>query len=300
MTVKSMTGFARTSGHYVSQSNGETAWTVELRSVNGKGLDIRLRMPNSLDSLDAPIRKHLNQNLKRGNVTLNIALKNQETKGRIELNEDAFKDVLAAARIASDISEMAMPPLGTLLNMRHVLQEQDTLPDDEETKAMQEALLISIKEAADTLVKARSDEGSKLKDVLEDRLLEIRTLVEKATNLAPHQPQMIKTRITESLDALLNDREELDPQRLHQEATLLAVKADVSEELDRLHAHIEQANAFLEMKGPIGRQFDFLCQEFNREANTLCSKSQSKELTYIGLELKTVIDQLREQVQNIE
>ena len=150
------------------------------------------------------------------------------------------------------------------------------------------------------LVQARLEEGAKLRKILGEKLETIKTLVTEATTLAKEHPAILKNRLEETINKLLENKEEFDPERLHQEAVLLAVKADVAEELDRLQAHIEQAASLLESGKPIGRRLDFLCQEFNREANTLCSKSQSKELTYIGLELKTVIDQFREQVQNIE
>ncbi len=295
-----MTGFSRTTGTFNSKIQGETTWSIEIRSVNGKGLDIRLRMPNSLEPIEAELRSYLSKQLKRGNITINIILKNQEARGRIELNKDAFEDVLNAAKTASKISNLPLPALDSLLSMRAVLQEQETLEDEKETSAMQKSLLRDVKEAIDALVTARSEEGSNLVIILNDRLKQITKLVKEAEKLAHDQPQMIKTKLEDNIKKHLEDREELDPQRLHQEAVLITVKADVSEELDRLKAHVEQAETLLNSNKPIGRRLDFLCQEFNREANTLCSKSQSKDLTYVGLELKTIIDQLREQVQNIE
>lgn len=300
MAVQSMTGFARSSGQYNSETSGDISWTVELRAVNGKGLDIRLRMPSSLDPLDKEIRTAITNRLTRGNVSLNITLKNQAGNGRIELNRTAFEDVLNAAKTASDISGMPMPGLDALLSMRQVLELQEQAEDEAEIKQINAAILADIKTAIESLATARLEEGSNLAVILDEKINEISGLVNAAIETAAKQAGEIETRLAENIKQLTGKSEEFDPQRLHQEAVMIAVKADISEELDRLKAHIEQARSLLAADEPIGRRFDFLCQEFNREANTLCAKSQLKELTYIGLELKTLIDQLREQVQNIE
>ena len=300
MAVHSMTGFARTSGQYQDGLDRETTWSIELRSVNGKGLDIRLRMPSSLEAIDQQIRKLLSSKISRGNVSLNLSLKSQDNRGRVELNQEAFNDILKAAKTASEISELPMPSLDALLNVRNVLQEQELQEDEAETKAFQAEILKSIEGALDDFLRARAEEGGKIGINCQERLDKIDDLTNQAVDLASNQTELIKQKIKENIATLLEQSDEMDENRLHQEAMFIAVKADVSEELDRLKAHVEQANDLLQRKEPIGRRLDFLCQEFNREANTLCSKSSSKELTYIGLELKTVIDQLREQVQNIE
>ena len=295
-----MTGFARTRGHYLNGDDIETNWSIELRSVNGKGLDIRVRMPSSLDAIDQEIKKQLSQKISRGNVSLNITLKSKELKGKIELNQDAFNDILNAAQSAATISGLPMPNLDTLLNMRAVLQEQETQEDEEAAKTLHTHIMQDVKQAMDALLQARKEEGEQLKAAILQRLEAINDLTKQAQTLANDQPNAIKQKIKENIATLLEQADQFDENRLHQEAMLIAVKADISEELDRLNSHVEQAHDLIERNEPIGRRLDFLCQEFNREANTLCSKASSKQLTYIGLELKTVIDQLREQVQNIE
>lgn len=300
MAVISMTGFARATGQYNNAENLETSWSIELRSVNGKGLDMRLRMPTSLETLEQDIKKLVASKLSRGNISLNINLKNQITKGAIELNQTAFKDLLNAAKTASEISGLPMPTLDALLNMRNVLQEQEAAENEEEVKALHQQILASIQQALTAIMSAREEEGAKLKVVIEERIVKIDRLTDEAITIAKSQTDDIKTKMKASIAHIIEQTDELDEQRLHQEAMYLAVKADITEELDRIKAHVEQAKDLLQRQEPIGRRLDFLCQEFNREANTLCSKSHSKELTYTGLELKTVIDQLREQVQNIE
>lgn len=300
MAVISMTGFARATGQYNNAENLETSWSIELRSVNGKGLDMRLRMPTSLETLEQDIKKLVASKLSRGNISLNINLKNQITKGAIELNKTAFNDLLNAAKTASEISGLPMPTLDALLNMRNVLQEQEAAENEEEVKALHQQILASIQQALTAIMSAREEEGAKLKVVIEERIVKIDRLTDEAITIAKSQTDDIKTKMKASIAHIIEQTDELDEQRLHQEAMYLAVKADITEELDRIKAHVEQAKDLLQRQEPIGRRLDFLCQEFNREANTLCSKSHSKELTYTGLELKTVIDQLREQVQNIE
>lgn len=300
MAVMSMTGFARASDQHTNENNNETTWAIELRSVNGKGMDLRMRMPNSLEPIDQQIRKHFAKHLSRGNVTLNINVKSQDRKGAIELNREAFTDLLNAAKTAAEISNLPMPSLDALLSMRNVLQEQECQEDEEETQALQEKIFTSIGQALEGLLKARQEEGEKLEKVINERLIKIDGLIGDAIDLTSNQREQIKKKLKDNIKLLLDQSDDLDESRLNQEAVLLAVKADISEELDRLKAHVEQAQDLMSRKEPIGRRMDFLCQEFNREANTLCSKSQTKELTYIGLELKTLIDQLREQVQNIE
>ncbi len=300
MAVHSMTGFARTNGQYQDGLDQEASWSIELRSVNGKGLDIRLRMPSSLEAIDQQIRKHLSSKISRGNVSLNLSLKSKENRGMLVLNQEAFNDILKAAKTASEISELPMPSLDALLNVRNVLQEQELQENEEETKALQDEILKTIEQALNDFMLARAEEGAKIGVNCQERLDKINDLTDQAIELASTQTEVIKQRIKDNITTLLEQSDDMDENRLHQEAMFIAVKADISEELDRLKAHVEQANDLLQRKEPIGRRLDFLCQEFNREANTLCSKSSSKELTYIGLELKTVIDQLREQVQNIE
>lgn len=318
MALKSMTGFARIDGSLsaaqksanppetdpsVNTTNGTSAspqWTIELRSVNNKGLDIRLRVPSGMETLDQQIRKQLSAELSRGSITLNLNLKREDRKGSTELNIEAFNDLLHAAKTASEISNLPMPDLGSLLTGKGILREKETEENEDDKNNLQQAILTDIKTAIENLVTARAEEGTKLQATIEDRLKKISTLTADATKTSDALPETIKARLKENIARLMEQSEGFDPDRLHQEAMLLSVKADITEELDRLRAHVEQADDLLGRSEPVGRRLDFLCQEFNREANTLCSKASSKEMTYIGLELKTIIDQLREQVQNIE
>jgi uncharacterized protein (TIGR00255 family) len=313
MSLKSMTGFARCTGGFsdqkanfqtTSQQQSHTApdvsWTVELRSVNGKGLDLRLRLPTGLEALEQPIKNILKEKLGRGNVSLNLNLAKERSAGRIELDEEAFMDVLGATKRAAELSSLTMPDLGTLLQTRSVLMETETEESEEHSRLRNEAILRTVNEAIISLVTARKEEGTALTKIVQEKVDTIQSLTNDAILTAKNQEETLKARLKEQLKTLLEETATLSEDRLHQEAMLLVVKADINEELDRLSAHIEQAKDLISRDEPVGRRLDFLCQEFNREANTLCSKSASKELTYIGLELKTVIDQLREQVQNIE
>ena len=305
MSIQSMTGFARQSGHITLNPNemeaaSEAEYAIELRSVNGKGLETRLRLPNSLEALEQEIKKHIASVLKRGNITANITLKTPDNRTNQVLNEAAFKDILNAAKKAAKISGLPLPSLDALLNIRSVIQEEEQSEPENNEKALHAHIMQAVKEATETLAQARKEEGEKLNIVLRERLDQIQNLLTQAKTESSNQLPFLKQKIKENLAKLIEQNEELDENRLHQEAILLSVKADISEELDRLNAHVKQAHELLSRDEPIGRRLDFLCQEFNREANTMCSKAHSKEITYIGLELKTVIDQLREQVQNIE
>ncbi len=295
MTLKSMTGFSRCQG-----ANSEAQWTLELRSVNGKNLDLRLRLPTAMEQLDTEFRKRLTTSLARGNVTINLNLKKEQTTTRTELNQEAFKDLLAAAKTASDISGLPMPDLGTLLNTRNILKDVDREEAEDKTEELYKSILQDFNQALSELIKARAEEGANLSTAISEKLSLIKQLTQKAETLEERQPEAIKQKIRQNIDLLKDQTIELDETRLHQEAIMIASKADIKEELDRLIAHVAQAEELIVKNEPVGRRLDFLCQEFNREANTICSKANAKELTYIGLELKTVIDQLREQVQNIE
>ena len=194
-----------------------------------------------------------------------------------------------------------MPELGTLLTSRNILKDVEKQETDEKLQELNSHITKSFNSALEDLISARKSEGQKLKEILTERLSSIKDLTNTAENLEERQPEAIKERLKQSLQTLLDqENQELDENRLHQEAMIIATRADIAEELDRLKAHVAQAEELLIKTEPVGRRFDFLCQEFNREANTICSKSNAKKLTYIGLELKNIIDQLREQVQNIE
>jgi uncharacterized protein (TIGR00255 family) len=295
MTLKSMTGFARADGVH-----GDTSWHWEARSVNGRNLDLRLRLPSGFEALEIKARALAQEKLARGNCTINLWVKRAGGQLEIRLNEAALRQAQAVAERAQDMTGLKRARLDTLLGMRGVVEAVEGEESEEAQAALHHALLASLAAALDALVRARADEGERLQTVIEKQLATIATLVERTINAAARQPQAIAARLGEQIARLAEPGSSLDPDRLHQEALLLAAKADIQEELDRLRAHVAAAEELTRNDQPVGRKFEFLAQEFNREANTLCSKAADIEISRTGLELKTVIDQLREQVQNIE
>ena len=295
MTLKSMTGFARADGVH-----GDTSWHWEARSVNGRNLDLRLRLPSGFEALEIKARTLAQEKLARGNCTINLWVKRESGQLEIRLNEAALRQAQAVAERAQDVTGLKRARLDTLLGMRGVVEAVEGEESEEAQAALHHALLASLAAALDALVRARTEEGERLQTVIEKQLAVIGTLVERATSAAARQPAAVAARLGEQIARLAEPGSSLDPERLHQEALLLAAKADIQEELDRLRAHVAAANELVDSDQPVGRKFDFLAQEFNREANTICSKAADIEISRTGLELKTVIDQLREQVQNIE
>jgi uncharacterized protein (TIGR00255 family) len=290
-----MTGFARADGHEDGAS-----WVWELKSVNSKSLDSRFRLPPGLDGLELPLRTSLAQKLKRGALSVTLTVTRSATAGGVRINRETLEQVVAASQALVAEGRAALPRADGLLALRGVLESGEALEDDAERERRQVALLASWEKALEGLVAMRRGEGTRLIPVLEARLDEIAHLVAAAENSAAVQPEALKLRLRDLVAALLEASPALPPERLAQEAALLVAKADIREEIDRLAAHVVAAQELLAEGGAIGRRFDFLCQEFNREANTLCSKSSDVALTRIGLELKAVIEQLREQVQNLE
>lgn len=294
MTLKSMTGFGRSSGVH-----GETSWHWEARSVNGRNLELRFRLPSGLEGLEIKARAFCQEKLARGNATLNLTLRRESGQLVIRLNESALSQALAVAERAGAITQLATPSLEALLAMRGVVEVVENEETEEAQARLEAALLAGLKSAAEELMAARAAEGARLAEVIANQLRQIAGLVDRAANAAARQPQAIVQRLAEQVGRLV-ETGGLDPERLHQEALLLAAKADIQEELDRLRAHVAAGNELLAQDQPAGRRLEFLAQEFNREANTLCAKASDIEISRAGLELKTVIDQLREQVQNIE
>ncbi|WP_207458848.1 YicC/YloC family endoribonuclease [Azospirillum sp. SYSU D00513] len=289
-----MTGFARVDGHGEGYS-----WTFEAKSVNGRSLDIRCRVPSGFDGIEALARADVPKSLARGNVTLNLTVsRSQAGTGQIRINRDLLNQVLELAREIEGAGA-APPRLDSLLSVRGIIE---TVEEDEtEARTRIEApLKADLGRLVGQLAAAREAEGKRLTAVLHAHLDEIARLVDAAGACASTQPQALRDKLRAQVAALLDASPALPEERLAQEAALLIAKADVREELDRLRAHIQAARDMMAEGGAIGRRFDFLCQEFNREANTLCSKSADVELTRIGLSLKAAIEQLREQVQNIE
>jgi len=290
-----MTGFARMDGH-----EDGVSWVWEVKSVNSKSLDLRFRLPPGFEALELPLRAGIAQRLKRGSVSVSLALAKAGAGNGVRLNRDALAQVVALAQQLVAEGKAAPPRADGLLALRGVLESGEEVEDEARRERRQAALLQSFESALQALAGMRQAEGERLVPVLETRLAEIAQLVAAADDNATVQPQALKARLADMVAQLLGASPALPPERLAQEAALLVAKADIREELDRLSAHIVAAQELLAEGGAVGRRFDFLCQEFNREANTLCSKSADAALTRIGLALKAAIEQLREQVQNLE
>jgi len=295
MALSSMTGFARTS---FEATGAKFSW--ELKSVNARGLEIRLRLPPGLDHLEADIRVAAREKLTRGSCFFTLQKEGGAERPRLMLNEEALTLVIAAARRLAAVDGIATPTADGLLAIPGVLQDRGEVLDPDAAERRDASILESFAVGIATLRESRLEEGARLYNVLKDQLAAIERLVEAAALLAAEAPEALKTRIRDQVALLTSDRSSLDPDRLHQEALLAATRADVREEVDRLKSHVAGARDLINSGKAVGRRLDFLTQEFNREANTLCSKAFDRRLTTIGMELKAVIDQLREQVQNLE
>ncbi|MEH6632732.1 MAG: YicC/YloC family endoribonuclease [Halopseudomonas aestusnigri] len=293
--IASMTGFARSEGEYVG-----TTWSWELKSVNGKNLDARCRVPNGLESLDAKVRSELAKSFKRGNFHVNLMIDNKLKSVKLQVNEDILQQVIPlATRIGNELDAVA-PSIDGILNLRGVLElvEEEETPADKEKRM--ELIQISLNDAIMQMAEMRLEEGSRLAEIAHSQLNDIEVLHQKASELAAMQPAALHDRFKKQVSELLKDGSPVPDERLAQEIAILVTKADIREELDRLSAHVAAARDLLAQGGPCGRRLDFLCQEFNREANTLCSKSSDVAMTTIGIDLKATIEQLREQIQNVE
>ena len=295
MPVASMTGFARGTGQ-----DGSVAWAWEAKSVNGRGLDVRCRLPAGMDAIDLEIRHIAGELFARGSLTVSLQIDGGQGQTRLSVNRDALDQMLDVCRELRQEVDAAPPSLEALLAIRGVVEvaEEEEAP---EARSQRDALIVGdLRETLDALLASRRDEGARIASMLADQLDEIAGLAERAAESAALQPEALRARLTERVGALIDATPALPEERLAQEVALLLVKSDGREEVDRLRAHVAAARELIEAGGVVGRRLDFLCQEFNREANTLCSKATDVELTRIGLDLKVVIDQLREQVQNLE
>ncbi len=289
-----MTGFARTEGTIAGLT-----WAWELRSVNGRGLELRFRLPTGWDALEAGFRETAGKLLKRGNVTANLTLK-RDSESRLALDPAALDQALALALdLHARIPGSPVPRAEALLALPGVMRQAAYDPAEDRAAAAP-AVQAGFAAALDALVQSRQAEGGRLASVMQGLLAEIAALRDQAATEAADQPAAQRARVMENLQALLREATSLPEDRIAQEVALLAARSDVREELDRLASHIQAAHALMGEAANIGRRFDFLVQEFNREANTLCSKSASVALTATGLKLKAAIEQLREQVQNVE
>jgi uncharacterized protein (TIGR00255 family) len=295
MALSSMTGFARS--HGVSASY---AWSWELKSVNAKGLELRLRLPPGWDAVEVAVRSRAAQKLSRGNVFGTLTVTRTGVAPVVRINEPVLDAVIGAIKGLDGRIDAAAPRLDGVLALKGVIDIIDQEEDEGEKRAAESAITRGFDAAVAGLAEMRAHEGDAIKGLLSARLVEIAALAARAEGVPGRQPEAIKARLAEQVATLLDASSRLDADRLHQEAILLATKADIREELDRLAAHVEQARKLIKEGGPVGRRLDFLSQELNRETNTLCAKSNDVELTNIGLELKNVVEQFREQVQNLE
>jgi uncharacterized protein (TIGR00255 family) len=295
MALSSMTGFARSHG-----VSGPYAWAWEIKSVNGKGLDLRLRLPPGWDAIEPGVRARVAETLARGSVQAGLTVERSGAAPAVRINTAVLDAVLASMRELSRRIEASPPTLDGLLALKGVMEIGDTEESEEDRRSAEAAVTKGFAEAIGALADMRHHEGAALGQVLTTRLAEISALAQRAEQSPGRQPEAIRARLAEQIATLLAQSERFDPDRLHQEAILIATKADVREELDRLAAHVAQAQSLIAQGGPIGRRLDFLAQELNRETNTLCAKANDLELTNIGLELKAVVEQFREQVQNVE
>jgi uncharacterized protein (TIGR00255 family) len=290
-----MTGFARVSG-----SEGNASWSWDLRSVNGKSLDLRFRLPSGLEHLESAARHILSGTFKRGSIQASLNFEDHTVNQPLMINEAALDKVLAVAQRVRKLVGGGPPNVEALMNIRGVAEPGTRTISEEQAQSRDAMCLATLSNAAAELKSSRAAEGEKIAVLLSDAVARIANLTAEAASNPSRRPEAIRQKLKEQLDRLFEAASTLDPQRLHQEAMVLATRYDVQEELDRLNAHVAQARTLLASEDAIGRKFDFLAQEFNREANTLCSKSNDTALTHTGLELKNVIDQLREQIQNIE
>jgi uncharacterized protein (TIGR00255 family) len=290
-----MTGFARADG----AGNG-CSWSWEIRSVNARNLDCRLRLPPGFDRLEAEARGRTGKRFRRGNISASLTLTREAGPGGLGINRDVLDQVLALADELGRQVDAAPPRIDALLNIRGVLEQVEMEETPEQREELETALIESFAHGLDDLARMRDEEGARLAAVVDGHLDEIARLVGAAGKLAETQPASLNRRLRERVAELVSDEAALSEERIAQEVALLVAKADVREELDRLDAHLESARELVTADDAVGRRLDFLCQEFNRETNTLCSKAADIELTRIGLDLKAAVEQLREQIQNIE
>ncbi len=295
MTISSMTGFGRADGEHEADH-----WAWEIRSVNGRNLDTRCRLPAGCEGLEQEVRKRLSARFKRGSIQINLHLKRHNGKTEIAINEEALAQVLSAMKDLSAKIDAQKPSLDGIMALKGIVETREPEESDEQRDVRERALFASFGDAIQSLAESRGKEGQSLEQILVSQIDQISNLADQAFQIASEQPDKLRQRLKTQVTELLQTKTGISEERLAQELAVLATKSDVREEVDRLRSHCDAARALLNQAGPVGRKLDFLTQEFNREANTLCSKSVDVSLTQIGLDLKTVIDQMREQVQNIE
>ena len=295
MALSSMTGFARSHG-----ASGPYTFEWELKSVNAKGFDLRMRLPPGWDDLEAFAKKRAGEVLSRGTVYANLNLKRSNPGSSVRVNEEVLASIVKVEAVLAGKIDAVAPSIDGLLAIKGVIEVVEPESNEAEDNAAKAAAGAAFDQALLDLVEMRQREGATLGQILSQRMDEIERLAKKAEAAPGRKAEAIKTRLAEQVAVLLETSDRFDPDRLNQEALLMAAKADVREELDRIASHISQAREMIGKGGPIGRRLDFLAQEFNREVNTCCSKSNDLELTNTSLAMKNIVEQFREQVQNLE
>jgi uncharacterized protein (TIGR00255 family) len=294
LTIASMTGFARETG-----VTGSFQWAWEIKSVNGRGLDVRVRVPPGFDAIGEAARSEIQKAFSRGQCQLNLSMTRSATAPRVRINQDVLAGLADALAIVKLPDGMRPPSVDGLLAIRGVVEIDDDASEETET-ALHADLRAGATRLVAALTAARRSEGQALHAVIEGQLAEIERLTAAADAHPARRPEAVRAKLESQIAALVDASSALDPARLHQEAVLMAARADIREELDRLNAHVGAARELMSAQGAVGRRLDFLAQEFGREANTLTSKANDVSLSRIGLDLKSVVEQFREQVQNVE
>ncbi|HEY0122676.1 MAG TPA: YicC/YloC family endoribonuclease [Rhizobium sp.] len=295
MVLQSMTGFARREG-----TSGRSRWAWELRSVNGKGLDFRLRLPPGLERLETDVRKRITDRFSRGNLQVGLSVSVDESRVEAIVNQDALATVLALRDQLTGIIDPAPLRLDTLLGIRGIVEFKEAEESEEALAARDADIMAGLDAALGDLSEMRGQEGRALGQILFGHVATIEALTATVERDPSRSPQEVAMKLAGQVAMLLDGAAGFDRDRLHAEAALIATRADLREEIDRLKAHVAAARELIAKGGPVGRKLDFLAQEFNRESNTICSKSNAAAVTAAGIELKVVIDQFREQVQNLE
>lgn len=295
MALQSMTGFARSQGQFEGVS-----WVWELRSVNAKGMDVRLRLPTGYEAIEVQARKLVQKHIKRGTVQISLSVIESSSNTIPHINREAVQSLIKAAKVLQKEVGGELPTAAELMNIRGVVELIEK-PLDEALKEKRDAMLLAnLEEGTDALVETRTKEGVAIAKLLNQQVLKIEELHKAIEANDARSPAAIKAQLVLQVSKLIEASDKFDEERLHQEAAILAAKADLQEELDRLVVHVKAAKELLAGDGPLGRRLDFLAQEFNRECNTICSKSNFAEVTSLGLDMKLIIDQFREQLQNME
>ncbi len=295
MALQSMTGFSRQEG-----TSGRYRWTWELRSVNGKGLDLRLRLPQGFERLEPVVRSTIAGHIGRGNLQVNLSVQVSEERVEAVVNHAALAAIMGLREQLKDVLDPAPLNINSLLSLRGIVDFKESGESPEELAALDKDIVCGLESAAAGIARMRETEGAKLAEILLSQVRQVEALVDVIESDPSRSPAEIRSKLVAQIDSLMEMAGGLDRERLHSEVALMATKADIREEIDRLKAHVSAARELLSKGGPVGRKLDFLAQEFNRESNTVCSKSNSVAVTAAGIELKVIVDQFREQVQNLE